>query len=446
MSGVEMMMKRGWTVGLKVVGMTAGVLFGMVLTEDAAGQQVPEYELPPVEYSASEPENAVSRLKALLSSGDLRLPARSPKEVVGVILGYLGIPEASQVLVFSKTSLQRDAIRPETPRALYYADDAYVGWVPGGVIELAVTDAELGLVFYRVNVDWTDGSARVLRDAECLSCHAGSMTRDWPGLMIRSVFTDRTGSPILSAGTFLVGHDTPISDRWGGWYVTGHHGESRHMGNVIAVRDRSDAVLDREPGANLVDLTGFFDTTRYLGAQSDIVSLMVLEHQVEMHNRLCRGNLRARRWMLYQNELRSALGRPPTEVPTGTALRVVLGEAEDIVSHLLFQGEIRLPAGGVRGDETFQEAFRSNRKMDSKGRSFKDFDLTTHLFKYRCSYMVHSDAFRALIPPLKAEVIRQLSAALDPDSRSGSRTFGYLSRSEKSEIREILAGTLPDFR
>ena len=209
---------------------------------------LPDYELAPIEYSATEASNQVNRVQARLDSGQVRLYSPVEKERMRRCLAEFHIDPASQVLVFAKTSLQRKLIAPETPRALYFSDDAYLGTVPGGLIEVTVTDPKIGFAFYYLDARDPVKIPQFTRDNDCLSCHAGSMTGHFPGLMVRSVFAGANGEPITSAGTFLVGHDTPIFDRWGGWYVTGGHGKERHMGNVLAREKGQDAELDREIG------------------------------------------------------------------------------------------------------------------------------------------------------------------------------------------------------
>lgn len=406
-------------------------------------QEAAEYEFPPILYSASTPTNAASLLDARLAAGEWVLPRTDAKSCLRNLLDAFDVPVESQVLVFSKTSLQRRLIEPQRPRAVYFADDAYLGWVPGGLFEIAVTDPRLGLVFYRLDGRAADRPPRLDRDEDCLSCHAGSLTRNWPGMMVRSVYPDARGEPITSAGSFLVGHDTPFEERWGGWYVTGRHGAAQHLGNAIARESERGASLDPAAGANLTDLGRFFDTSHYLRADSDIVALMVLEHQVGMHNRLVQGALRARKWLHYQQQLQRELGQPVREEPEGTALRVVEGEAERIVEHLLFCDETTLPEGGIQGAGAFEAAFRRNRQPDPEGRSLKDFDLRSRLFTYRCSYMIYSKAFAALPPPLATRVclrLDQILGAADPPKR-----FAHLPAAERHAIRQILRATHPGF-
>ena len=420
--------------------LTAALLSGFASVPESFAQGSPDYELPPIEYSTTEASNRITRLTA-------KLNASRPRVHEGRFLRWLlqetDVPVESQVLVFSKTSLQRDLITPRQPRSLYFNDDLYIGWVPGGLMEVTVTDPKLGMVFYALDSRDTEAPLRFQRDGDCLSCHGGSMTRSWPGLMIRSVYPDGRGDPITSAGSTLVTHDTPIEQRWGGWYVTGKHGDTRHLGNVTARDGGRDAVLDREAGANLSSLEKFFPTGNYLRPDSDIVALMVLEHQVLMHNRLCEGALRVRKWSHYQRQLQKEMGEPIADHPVGTALRVLTHETDRILEALLFAEEIRLPDAGIQGAGDFEKAFAKNRRPDGAGRSLKDFDLRTRLFTFRCSYMIYSEAFESLPADLKNNVLRQLDGILT--AKNPPTKFAHLPATERSAIRDILLATLPAY-
>lgn len=376
-----------------------------------------------------------------MDRGELNLRGADDRETLRRCLEAAGIAAESQVLVFSKTSLQRQRISPQTPRAIYFSDDSYIGWVPGGLFEVTVSDPHLGLAFYAVDPR-EDGPLAFKRDNDCLSCHAGPLTRQWPAVMVRSVYPDASGEPISRAGSFLTGHDSPLTERWGGWYVTGRHGAARHLGNVTATARGNDADLDREAGANVTDLARFFPTKPYLRKDSDIVALLVLEHQAGMMNRFVEGGLRVRKWLDYQQNLQRELNQPVSEAPTGTALRVIESEAARIVEHLLFCEEASLPEGGVQGAGDFERAFRGNRRADAQGRSLKDFELRTRLFAWRCSYMIYSRAFDALPVALRSAVARRLGEALtsaEPPAR-----FRHLPAAERLAIREILAATKPE--
>lgn len=417
-------------------------LSGLVLLASPriAAQGMPDYELPPIDYSATEPANRLSRATDRLNANR---PQATGAALVRWLLKETDVPVESQVLVFAKTSLQRDLIAPRQPRALYFNDDVYIGWVPGGLMEATVTDPKLGMVFYKLDARDVQAPIRFERDADCLSCHGGSMTRNWPGLMVRSIHPDERGEPITSAGSTLVTHETPFEQRWGGWYVTGQHGKARHLGNVVSRTRGRDAQLDTEAGANLTSLDSFFPTSAYPRPDSDIVALMVLEHQVLMHNRLCEGSLRVRKWSHYQRQLQKEMGEPISEQPTGTALRVLNHETERIVEAMLFCDEIQLPDGGIQGAGDFEKGFARNRKPDARGRSLKDFDLRSRLFTHRCSYMVYSEAFDAMPLELKNSVIRRLDDILT--AASPPRRFAHLPTTERAAIREILVATLPAY-
>src|SRR3954454_11783822 len=65
------------------------------------------------------------------------------------VLKELNVPISSQTLVFSKSSFQLSQISPDAPRAVYFNDDVYVGWVNHGqFIEIAEVDPQNGPVFY----------------------------------------------------------------------------------------------------------------------------------------------------------------------------------------------------------------------------------------------------------------------------------------------------------
>ena len=74
---------------------------------------------------------------------------------------------------------------------------------------------------------------RFTRQTEsCTVCHS-SRNAGGPALLIRSVYAAREGHPILSGGSHRIDHTSPIKDRWGGWYVTGTHGTTPHLGTLV---------------------------------------------------------------------------------------------------------------------------------------------------------------------------------------------------------------------
>jgi len=385
----------------------------------------------------------VAQLWQRVSSGTVKMDSRSPQAFLKQMLKELDVPVASQVLVFSKTSLQNALIGPLTPRAIYFSEEAYVGWAQGGMFELIGVDPVQGPQFYTLTFPYEKGEKAVLGTSEtCLNCHESSRTNGVKGMVVRSVYPAADGLPILSEGSFVSDHESPLSERWGGWYVTGRHGNDLHMGNVIAQETAGGIVLDRRRGANVTSLAKFISTEPYLTNTSDIVALMVLEHQCTMHNLITDASQSTREAMARQRDLQKAFGEPVSEVPQGSALSVIRSHAEKLVKHMLFCGEYALKDGGVEGSAAFQEEFRRNRHESKEGRSLKDFQLFTRLFKNSCSYMIYSKSFEALPAQVKAEFYAKLGEVLT--GVDASPDFAHLSASERSNIREILLETKPE--
>lgn len=398
-----------------------------------------EYELPPVRYSTTLPEDAVQGLmKSPLAK---TLKGKQGWDLVKELCRNLEVPEASQVLVFSKTSKQNDRISPQTPRAIYFNEKAYVGYALGGAVELAVIDPSLGPIFYLVEPAEQKAQLPVFqRDQSCLSCHGGPFSPGVPGLLVRSVFPAASGHPILSQGSTVVDTTTPFEQRWGGWYVTGHHGSGRHRGNVLAVEQADGSCeMPEDQGANILRLDNLFDTRPYPRASSDIVALMVLEHQSSIQNTLTKAHHTALRAMHMQNSLQKELGETVTGLPTGTAARILDHCTEDVLDALLFKDEAALPDGGIEGSGDFQEAFARNARRTSEGRSLKDFQLLNRLFKYRCSYMIHEQTFTRLQPDLKRRILQRLGLILE--GQDPAERYTYLTGSERRHIRHILEST-----
>lgn len=409
----------------------------------ASARDAELYEQPPIRYSATQPNDAIAPLQARLASGQLKL-AGSDRQILEALLAELRIPIESQVIVFSKTSLQRQRIRPEHPRAIYFSDTCYVGWVPGGLMEVTSIDPVLGPIFYALDPEnlRTNAAHSFVRDNDCLRCHGGAFARGIPGVFVRSLFTDDTGEPMLKYGSEVVDFRTPFTNRWGGWYVTGKHGGALHRGNVLA-RERNDALdVDLKRGANLTDLTRFFDVGSYLTNSSDIVALLVLEHQTTMQNTLTRASLNCRRMLDYQKNLQRELKETVTEELVYDSVKSVFDSAaREVVDDLLFHGEAPLPAG-LEGARGFQQAFQRDARRTADGQSLKEFSLQGRIFRNRCSYLIYSEAFLKLPVQLKQRVYARLAKSLgesDPDPR-----FAHLDAGERGRIKTILQATHPE--
>ncbi len=413
----------------------------------ARGQRF-DYEEMPHNYWSAPVEDSCTALDKALAAGTVKLSLGDGKTMVREVLAALKVPVESQVLVFSKTSLQKDRISPATPRALFFNDECYVGWVPGGLMEFAGMDPQLGPVFYALNPDRPDRAVpRLDRTENCMNCHGGSITNRVPGVFARSVYPDSDGQMLLQAGTSLIDHTSPIEERWGGWYVTGTHGKTQHMGNVLATQAKDGSVtLDKAKGANVKSLAEYFDTDRYLRGDSDIVALMTLEHQVAMQSRLVEAAYDLRTAIIRQTDLRRELGEPATEEFVGSTKVVADSHTEKIMRCLLYCDEAAMPEGGVDGGPAFQAAFRANRQATPDGRSLKDFQLLTRLFKFRCSYLIYSRSWDALPEKFRDLLYRRLHTILTV--AQPGKGYEHLSSGERRDILEILRATkqgLPDY-
>jgi len=396
----------------------------------------------PIHYDTATTDEPASRLAAALDAGKLELQPDERHGYLAALLQAFDIPVSSQVLVFSKTSFQRDRIAPETPRAIYFNDDVYVGWVPGSdLLELTAFDAGIGPVFYAVE-HGGERTPRILRqNHECTQCHASALTQGTPGHIVRSVYPDAAGFPLLRNGTFLTTHRSPLRERWGGWYVTGKHGASRHLGNQVFDPETEVEAIDREPGANVTTLDKYFDTKRYLSGHSDIVALMVLEHQITVQNQLANSVYQTRYAQRDAAAINQALGRAEDFLSESTTRRIH-NAAEALLRAMLLSGEAPL-TDAIAGTSGFTEEFAQRGPFDAEGRSLRAFDLKTRLFRYPCSYLIYSDAVTKLPEPLKTRFFARLAEVLG--SPSAKDEFAHLAADDRRAIHEILLATLPAY-
>lgn len=377
----------------------------LALVPTAALAQIYEPSLPAdhpaILYREAPLDDPVARLAKDLESGGRKLDFDDGGlSYLPSLLDALGVPADSQVLVFSKTSLQENRISPRTPRGIYFGDDVAIAFVPGGdVIEIAAVDPTQGVVFYVLGAAKSD-SPRFVRPEGCLRCHQGPATLGVPGMYVGSAATTASGRADFRLGSIVSDHRTPLEDRWGGWYVNGTLEGIRHRGNTVAL-DPAFAL-----GAPEEKRMGKMDVSRYPSPRSDVVALMTLEHQTQMTNLLTRLGWEAR------------IGEEETRLSS---------RVEEVVRYMLFGDEAPLPAP-VRGASSFTETFPRRGPRDSKGRSLRDFDLETRLFRYPLSYMIYSEAFDALPDSVRERVYRGVHDGL----------------AEEDAIREILRETKPN--
>ena len=230
----------------------------------------------------------------------------------------------------------------------------------------------------------------------------------------------------------MTDHTSPIAERWGGWYVTGRHGDMTHMGNAFLRGGR----LDTKDNANRSNLRDDFQTSDWLLPYSDIVALMVLEHQTQMHNTMTRANFAVRR---AQHDHDAA---NPVAADADKELQIQIAQAaQDVVDYMLFVKETPLTSE-IKGSVIFANEFVKRGPVDNQGRSLRDFELESRLFKYPCSYLIYSSAFDALEDSLRQQVYRQLWEVLASDSPPAQ--YAHLDKATRSSIVEILRDTKDD--
>lgn len=383
-------------------------------------------------YSEARATDAVGALQKRIDKGGAELKYAEPRGYLDSILRLLNISASSQVLVFSKTSLQLDNISARTPRAIYFNDDVYVGWVQGGdVLEFSAADPQLGAVFYVLPQREEEPHRLVRVTKQCAECHFSKLTGGVPGFLFRSVRVGMDGKPDLTAEAYLTTDQSPFSQRWGGWYVTGTHGGQVHMGNKVPTSGPVPSDMEPPATGNVIDLRPYFDVAPYLTPHSDIVALMVLAHQAHVHNLITKAGYETRAALQYTQ------GRSGADLDD-TARRRIEAAVEPLVRAMVFADEAPLTAR-VKGTSTFAADFAGRGLKDRKGRSLRDLDLQRRLMRYPFSYLVYSHAFDALPQPALDYAYRRFHEIL------AGKGLPRIGSADRKAILEILTATKPGF-
>lgn len=395
------------------------------------------FESPPINYSGATPDNPASRFRELVRSTPGVLKYEERFGYLRSVLEALQVPVESQVLVFSKTSLQQRRIAPNTPRALYFNDDVYIGMVPNGeVVEISAADPALGTVFYSLT-QHADQRAELIRQVDnCLQCHGSTLTGGIPGHIMRSVYTDVSGYPILSAGSYITTQNSPFAERWGGWYVTGSGGAPRHMGNLTAEASQFDPTADREAVQSPLLLEQHVDTSQYLSPKSDIVALLLLAHQTQVHNLLTQANFETQYALRDQEVLDKMLSNTDGALSESSRRRID-SVVNKLADYLLFLSEPRFQSPVVPSNN-FAQVFAAQGPRDAKGRSLRDFDLQTRMFKYPLSYLIYSAQFEGLPAAAKEALYKRLW-----DLLADTNNTSPYDLATRQAIRQIVLETKP---
>jgi len=380
---------------------------------------------PAIQYLTRPANDAVARLGKRMDAGQVKLTsAPNGLGYLPSVLKELGINVDSQVLVFSKTSTQAEKINPQRPRAIYFNDDVSVGFVrDSDVLEFTALDPQQGVKLY---VLANSAKPEFARSEGCLRCHQGAITLGVPGLFVSSIHPASNEARAMHGSSYVTDQRTPLSERWGGWYVTGTHGSQYHLGNNLNLVDPvRPGPPNRDGTQNVTSLEGKFDATKYLAATSDIVALMTLEHQTRITNLMIRIGWDAR---IAQQERK-----------TDAATRnLINSEIDEMVKYMLFADEAPLK-GPVTGVSTFSKTFPQRGPRDAQGRSLRDFDLKNRLFRYPLSYMIYSAAFDGMPDTVRERVYQRLNEVLTGKDRG--KDFAGMSDADRAAVLAIVKAT-----
>jgi hypothetical protein len=420
-----------WRLFTALFLLTGGLAAGSEMWLDDWQESVIHYE------SKKDLKDPVALLQRRIENREVTLEFEKDRGYLKSLLHALQIPRSSQGLVFSKTSSQADWTSGRTPRALYFNDNVYVAWTPEAPqIDLISIDPNKGPIFYVLS-QRLQSSPAFVRQTDCRLCHQGGKTMFWPGLVAKSVHTTAGGKPLSREVAFSLGHETPISFRWGGWYVTGAldvaAGKGSHLGNTFTADPDCPGPASPPLGSNLQDLKGVIGSARYLSASSDIVALLVFEHQTRMDNLLTQANY----------ETRLALARGDQSAGLSEARARIEQAGERLLEYMLFRREAPLD-GRVQGTTHFAAEFARRGPRDSRGRSLRELQLETRLFRYPCSYLVYSPAFDRLPEEMRTYLWMRLEQILT--GRELNEPYGSMAESDRVAVLEILRDTKPQFK
>lgn len=396
-----------------------------------ASQTSYDRSFPLVAYSRAADSNAVAAFMNNLQRGAVTLQYAAPRGYLDSLLEALDIPASSQLLVFSRTSLQAPFISSTTPRAIYFNDHTYVAWVQGSeYLEILTIDGDRGPVFFSVRNSPGKPIEFHRETVRCLACHDSASMRQGgvPRVMVLSSSVEAQINPAGRYAPIEVTPATALEDRWGGWFVTGRLGTQLHLGNLPLAGPPDPTVRRIHNRSNLDGLQGYFDTAPYLTDKSDIVAFLVLEHQAHVQNLVTR--------VRFESAADAGAARQWSDLPSARK-DALKGHLDHLVRALTFQDERRL-LGRIRGGAGFEAAFHQRGPRDAQGRSLREFDLLTRTFRFAVSYTIYSGQFDALPDSAKDYVYRQIATYLNSPSSEVAAT-------DMSATMEILIETRPGF-
>jgi hypothetical protein len=115
---------------------------------------------------------------------------------------------------------------------------------------------------------------------------------------------------------------------------------------------------------------------------------------------------------------------------------------EPLVKALLFADATTLPAK-IAGNSGFDRWFQAQGPRDSRGRSLRELDMTTRVFRYPLSYMIYSRGFSGLPKYAHEYVYQRLADVLS--GRDQSAAYAHIAATDRATALQILTQTKPEF-
>ena len=416
-------------INYRLIGITSIILFLTLHSTTDADESKVHFLDPIHQYDEIEPNDPFSKIKKKLEKSEMNSFSKSPNKYLAFLLKELSISIHSQLLVFSTTSLQLSKISPQNPRAIYFSDDVYVGYVPGGQIEVIGIDPQLGAIPYIFNIPTNKDSEHPLihRSSRCMNCHASQDIGGIPGLLISSVVPGPGGGTIDRFRKDLTGHEIQFNDRFGGWHITGHNPFTQSWANHSGVMENGQIKrIKNPPGAK-------FKWDKYITNSSNLIAHLLLEHQVGFTNRCIEINYKFR-------ELTNKQNLTSKNISLSNFLEK---NSDELLSYLLFKNEAKLPPDTKFGNPTFISDFETKQTALGVSNGLRKLNLKNRLLENRCSYMICSNSFLGLPEQFKNLLLRKLKIILE--SKNEINLFSYLSNPEKENILRILSRSFYGF-
>ena len=187
---------------------------------------------------------------------------------------------------------------------------------------------------------------------------------------------------------------------------------------------------------DVTTLTGRVDTSSSFSDQSGVVAHIVRRHQVQMHNLITLTSDKTR--MALFDEVKKGL---TWDEAAAQAKKQFAEPAKDLLRYLLFTHEPEL-SDSIQDTSGFQKVFEQLGPFDHTGRTLRDLDLQTRIFRYPCSYLIYSDEWDAVPEPAKGYLYHRLHEVLTGEDQSPE--FSRLTSETRQAILEILLDTEPD--